>query len=262
MSVDAQPCVSGSFRPAIRLQDSLLARAEERTLIWLARRLPRRVGSDHLTMLALAAMLGAGLSFWLAASSRVALALVVACLIGNWFGDSLDGTLARVRDQQRPRYGYYVDHAIDVVGTLFLFGGMALSGFMTAAVAATLLIAYYLVSLEVYLATTSLGTFRMSFFKVGPTELRIGLALGAIALFWSPMPIVFGRRMLLFDLGGIIATIGLGITFVVSLIRNASALYAMEPLPGNRLSIAEETPGRALRSEGGQPHDGVRALLH
>ena len=230
MAAIAPATVSDSFRSATRVQEGLLARVEKRSLIWLAHRLPRWVNSDHLTALALAAMLGAGLSFWLAAVSPAGLLLVVLCLAVNWFGDSLDGTVARVRDQQRPRYGYYVDHVADVVGTLFLFGGMALSGFMTPAVSAMLLIAYYLLSLEVYLAANSLGTFRMSFFKVGPTELRILLAAGAIASLWRPMPIVFGLRMSLFDLGGTIGTIGLGVTFVISVIRNTMALYALEPI--------------------------------
>jgi archaetidylinositol phosphate synthase len=221
---------STTYRPAVRVQDSILTRLERRTLIWLAHRIPRRINSDHLTALALVAMLGAGLSFWLARTTPVGLVLIVVCLAINWFGDSLDGTLARVRNCQRPRYGYYVDHVVDVVGTLFLFGGMALSGFMSPAVAAALLIAYYLLSLEVYLATHSLGTFQMSFFKMGPTELRILLAVGAIALFWNPMPIVFGHRMTLFDLGGAIGAAGLVVTFVVSALRNGRALYQMEKL--------------------------------
>jgi phosphatidylglycerophosphate synthase len=233
MSAIAPATVSDSFRSATRVQEGLLARGEKRTLIWLAHRLPRWVNSDHLTALALAAMLGTGLSFWLAAVSPAGLPLVVLCLAVNWFGDSLDGTVARVRDQQRPRYGYYVDHVADVVGTLFLFGGMALSGFMAPAVAAMLLIAYYLLSLEVYLAANSLGTFRMSFFKVGPTDCA-SCSAGAIASLWRPMPIVFGFRMSLFDLGGIIGAIGLGVTFVISVIRNTRALYALEPLADRR----------------------------
>jgi archaetidylinositol phosphate synthase len=225
-----RPTASTTFRPAVRIQDSVLTRLERRTLIWLAHRIPRRINSDHLTALALVAMLGAGLSFWLARTMPAGLALVVVCLAINWFGDSLDGTLARVRNCQRPRYGYYVDHVVDVVGTLFLFGGMALSGFMSPGVAAALLIAYYLVSLEVYLATHSLGTFQMSFLKMGPTELRILLAIGAIALFWNPMPVVFGHRMTLFDLGGAIGAAGLVMTFVVSAVRNGRTLYKLEKL--------------------------------
>src|SRR4029077_10212583 len=97
-------------------------------------RMPAHVNSDHLTALALAAMLGAGLSFWLARVSSAGLVLGVMCLAVNWFGDSLDGTLARVRHHERPRYGFYVDHVVDAFGALFLLGGMALSGYMATSV--------------------------------------------------------------------------------------------------------------------------------
>src|SRR5215470_17351273 len=115
------------FREAGRSLTSLLAPLEKRLLLWLAARMPRWVRSDHLTVLALVAMLLAGLSYWLARVSDVGLLLVVVWLAINWFGDSLDGTLARVRRQQRPRYGFYVDHIVDCFGVLFLFGGLALS---------------------------------------------------------------------------------------------------------------------------------------
>ena len=128
-------------------------------------------------------MAGAGLSFWLAGSNPIAGAsLVVLCLLLNWFGDSLDGTVARVRDQQRPRYGYYVDHVLDLAGTAMLFAGLAASGYMTPSVAVLVVAAYYLVSAETFLATHSRGVFKMAFLGVGPTELRVLLAAGAIAL--------------------------------------------------------------------------------
>jgi phosphatidylglycerophosphate synthase len=219
-----------AYREARREHRSLTAVAEKKALVWMAERMPAGINSDHLTALGLLAFLGGGISYALVPRSPLWLHGVNVCLVLNWLGDSLDGTLARVRNCQRPRYGYYVDHVVDVVGTLFLFGGMALSGFMSPGVAAALLIAYYLLSLEVYLATHSLGTFQMSFFKMGPTELRILLAIGAIALFWNPMPIVFGHRMTLFDLGGAIGAAGLIVTFVVSAVRNGRALYQMEKL--------------------------------
>jgi phosphatidylglycerophosphate synthase len=152
----------------------------------------------------------------------------------NWFGDSLDGTLARVRQQPRPRYGYYVDHVVDAIGAMCLFGGMAASGFMSAPVAAVLLIAYFLLCLEVYLATVSLGEFRMSFFGVGPTELRIVLALGNIALLVHPTAVVAGHTFKLFDVGGVIGAAGLLATFLFSAARNTRTLYREEPLPPRR----------------------------
>jgi len=106
----------------VRQQHSLLPSMEKKLLIWIAERLPAWINSDHLTLLGFLAMLGVGLSYWASAWDRRALILAIFGLILNWLGDSLDGTLARVRDQQRPRYGFYVDHVVDIVGILFLIG--------------------------------------------------------------------------------------------------------------------------------------------
>ena len=114
----------------VRQHGSILAAVEKRALVWMANHLPRWVHSDHLTLLGFAAMLLAGIAYWAAHRNRLALLVVVIALAVNWLGDSLDGTLARVRNQQRPRYGFYVDHVLDIVGTLFLLGGLALSGYM------------------------------------------------------------------------------------------------------------------------------------
>jgi archaetidylinositol phosphate synthase len=214
----------------VRQHNSILATAEKRALIWMATRLPRWVHSDHLSGLGLASMAGAGLAFVVAASEPVAGAsLVVLCLILNWFGDSLDGTLARVRDQQRPRYGYYVDHVIDLAGTAMLFAGLAASGYMSPAIAALVVAAYFMVSAETYLATHSRGVFKMAFLGVGPTELRILLAAGALALINTPMVSPFGvSPIALWDLGGVIGSIGMLGAFVVSSARNTRALYIEE----------------------------------
>ena len=107
---------------------SVLADAERRVLVWLAMRLPPRVTSDGLTYLGAAGMAGAGCALAAASHSRQWLALVPVFLAINWFGDSLDGTLARVRNTQRPRYGYYLDHVVDLVNTFVLFAGLGVSG--------------------------------------------------------------------------------------------------------------------------------------
>src|SRR5574341_2535073 len=161
------------FQSAERAQRSILARAEKATLLWLAARMPPWVSSDLLTITGSVAMLGAGLSYWLSRYDRRGLLLVILFLAINWFGDSLDGTIARFRNQQRPRYGFYVDHVVDTLNTLLLLGGLALSGYISAWVAAAMLIAFYLVSIEVYLAAYTLGTFHLSMGGFGPTELRI-----------------------------------------------------------------------------------------
>ena len=232
MTTAARPVsATGRFTDASRVHTSVLAQAEKTALVWLAWRLPGWVNSDHLTALALAAMLGAGLSYWLSSVTPAGLVLVVVCLILNWFGDSLDGTLARVRNQQRPRYGFYVDHVVDALGAALLLGGLGLSGYMSPMVAALLTAAYLLLLVEVFLATHSIGTFTMSYFKVGPTELRIILAIGTLTLWFHPRTEILGRQFLLFDVGGAIATIGLVVTFLVSAFVNTRALYLAEPLP-------------------------------
>jgi archaetidylinositol phosphate synthase len=216
----------------IRENDSLLATAEKRALHYMAERLPKWVNSDHLTLLGLSAMFLAGASYWVSRWDRRALLLVVISLAVNWFGDSLDGTLARVRNQQRPRYGFYVDHVVDLVGTFFLLGGLALSGFMTPLIALGMLAIFLMVEAEVYLATHVRGVFKMAFLKCGPTELRIILAVGTLYLFRSPMVGLGGAgRYLLFDVGGMVATLGMAMAMVVSSVRNTRALYRAEPLP-------------------------------
>jgi archaetidylinositol phosphate synthase len=216
----------------VRLNTSVLASVEKRTLIWIAGRLPSWVSSDHLTLLAAVSMVGAGAAFWAARYWLPALWLVVVALALNWFGDSLDGTLARVRKHERPRYGFYVDHVLDVVGISVLVAGMALSGFITPVIGLVMLIAYLLVSAEVFLATAVNGQFRMSFFSVGPTELRIILAAGALRLLSGPTVNPFGLgTVLLFDIGAIVAAAGLAVALVTGASRTTMALYRAEPLP-------------------------------
>ena len=214
----------------VRQHNSILASAEKRALIWIAERLPRWIHSDHLSALGLAAMAGAGVSFWVAQSDPVAGALlVVLCLLLNWFGDSLDGTVARVRDQQRPRYGYYVDHVIDLAGTALMFAGVAASGYMSPVMATLVVAAFFLVSAETYLATHARGVFKMAFIGVGPTELRILLAAGALALINSPTVDFLGLgQVRLWDIGGLIGAIGMAMTFIVSSAKNVHALYVEE----------------------------------
>ncbi len=214
----------------VRINRSLLAQVERRTLLWLAHRLPARIHSDHLTALAVVGTAIASLSFALARLFPVALVGVVAGLALNWFGDSLDGTVARVRKQERPRYGFYVDHVLDVVGATMLMGGMAVSGLMTPLVALGVLVAYLLVSAEVFLSTAVGGEFRMSFVRIGPTELRLGIAALAVALIRWPTAHVPGLgRVLVMDVAGLVAIAGLLTALGVSAILMGRHLYVAEP---------------------------------
>jgi phosphatidylglycerophosphate synthase len=213
----------------------VLAAAERRVLVWLAIRLPPRVTSDGLTYLGAAGMVGAGCALAAASHSRAWLALVPAFLAINWFGDSLDGTLARVRNAQRPRYGYYLDHVVDLANTLVLFAGLAVSGIASPLVAAGVLVAYLLLAAESFLATHALGVFRISFAGFGPTELRILLSIGAIAAIEHPIVTPFGLgRIWLWDVGGLCGIVGMMSVFAMNAARNARALATADPLPGGR----------------------------
>jgi phosphatidylglycerophosphate synthase len=221
----------GKFQEASRAQVSLLAPLEKKCLIWLARRTPRWINSDHLTALGLISLAGAGLSYWYARWSTAGLLAAIVFIVLNWLGDSLDGTLARERNQQRPRYGFYVDHVVDAFGTFFLLAGLGLSGYMSERVATGLLIAYFMLSIEVYLATYTLGTFHLSFAKFSPTELRILLVIGNVALFYRPVVKILGSSYLLFDVGGTIGIVGLALMVLTAVARHTAALYRAEPIP-------------------------------
>jgi archaetidylinositol phosphate synthase len=221
---------SAPFKDALRLQESFTASAERRLLSWLAARLPARVNSDHLTLLGFVAMFLAGASYAFARTHRAGLLFATLFLALNWFGDSLDGTLARLRNRQRPRYGFYVDHMIDTFGGFFLMGGLAISGFVDWRIALGMFVAFLMLSIEVYLATYTVGIFRLSFAKFGPTEIRILLALGNAALWVHPVTRIFGSSYRIFDLGGIVAIAGMSLMLVVYTIFNAVKLYRAEPV--------------------------------
>ena len=220
-----------AFRPARRVNDALTASLEKRVLQWMAARAPRWVSSDGLTVLGLGAQIGAGAGYALARYNRWALLLVIACVVMNWFGDSMDGTLARVRGQQRPRYGFYVDHMVDVFGAVALMCGMGCSGLVHWQVAIAMLVAFLLLSCESYLATYTLSEFQLSQGLFGPTEIRVLLIAGNVALLRSPYSVIFGHRWLLFDVGGVIAAVGMVGMAVVLTVRHTAQLYREEPLP-------------------------------
>ena len=251
--------MNGRFLHATRVMNGITARLEKKALLWMAERLPAAVHSDHLTALAALAMAGAAACYAWAREWPSALHLVNACLLLNWFGDSLDGTVARVRNQQRPRYGFYVDHVLDCAGIALLVMGMAASGLMSLPLALGFLVAYFLVSLEVYLATYCLATFKMSFAGFGPTELRILVAVGNLFALNSGTAAVFGRTMPLFDIGAAVAIPVLLIAFLTAAVRNGRALFAAEPRPSaqssRRADSLPSSDARPRRAPAETPHE-------
>ena len=219
------------FEDARRVHQSWLASGEKKLLLSMAERTPAWIGPDHLTVLGFIAQLLAGVCYAWSRWNRAALLLVIICLAVNWLGDSLDGTLARFRNQQRPRYGFYVDHMIDSFGSLSLMVGLALSGFMHPVIAITLLILFLLLSIQSYLATYTMGEFHISLWSFGPTELRVLLAVGNLALFWKPMVHVLGHGPYrLFDVGGAVGIAGMTLMIMAITIKNTRRLYHEERL--------------------------------
>jgi len=218
------------FNSAARIQGSITARKEKELLIWMAERTPRSITADHLTLLGFGAQLLAGVCYALSGWNRGALFAVIFFIALNWLGDSLDGTLARVRQQQRPRYGFYVDHMVDTFGSAFLMIGLAVSGYLHWQVALAMLIAFLVLSIEAYLATYCVDRFHMSHGLFGPTELRILLIVGTLALYFHPHARLFGREFLLFDVGGAIVAAGMTMLAVNATVRHTIELYRREPL--------------------------------
>jgi len=216
------------FKNATRTQESILAPLERRFLIWTAKRLPAWVGPDHLTILGFLGQIMAGVFYSQVGKWPPFFYFVNFCIFINWFGDSLDGTVARVRNKQRPRYGFYVDHIIDVLGAFALMTGLGFSGYITPMVAAALLVCFLMFSAETYLSSYAVGNFKLSYFKFSPTEIRVLLIVGNMFAVTRPMMHVFGRPFKFFDFGCAVAAVCMFITLIISAIRNIRYLYNVE----------------------------------
>jgi len=215
------------FREAPRVL-GLTGRIEKRALLWMAARVPAALTPDHLTLLGLGATVGCGAAYALAGTRPWLLLVVNAGLALNWLGDSLDGTLARHRHHERPRFGFYVDHLADAFGALFIVGGLALSSLMTPLVGAALLVAYFLLGIQTYLAAYAIGRFKISWGGFGGTELRLLLAALNVLVMFRPRVEAAGSSWLLFDIVGAAAAAGLVVVSVVAGVRGTLALAREE----------------------------------
>jgi archaetidylinositol phosphate synthase len=158
---------------AERSKRFLLAEPEGRALEWLARRVPGRIKPDHLTALGVVASIGIAAAYVLSNGDRLWLWAASALLVVHWLGDSLDGTLARVRRSERPRYGYYLDHLVDAFATAAIGIGLGLSPYMLLAVGLAVVVAYLILSINTYLETHAFGVFTLGYGRFGPTEARL-----------------------------------------------------------------------------------------
>ena len=203
---------------------------EKHLLTWMAIRMPAAINPDHLTALGFAAQVLAGGAYALSSRDGRFLWLVNFFLAINWFGDSLDGTLARVRNRQRPRYGFYVDHIADTFGAFALMAGLGCSGYTHWEIAAGMLVCFYALSIESYLATYTTGRFHLSHGLFGPTELRILLAIGNILILNYPYMNLAGRRFLSVDFGGAVAIACMAAMVLFAAFRQTVLLYKKEAL--------------------------------
>jgi len=222
--------IGSKFRNATRVQEAITARLERRALLWLAQRTPDAISVDHLTALGFGAQIVASIFYALSRWNKYYLLLATLFIALNWLGDSLDGTLARYRNRLRSRYGFYVDHMADTFGAVFLMTGLALSGFLHWQIAVGMLVGFLVLSIESYLTTYTLGKFRMSYALFGPTEIRILLMIGNIALIFRPHAHLLGREFLLFDVGGVIAIAGMIGMAVIATASHTARLYREERL--------------------------------
>jgi archaetidylinositol phosphate synthase len=206
----------------------LLAEPERRLLRAMATLLPRWVTSDGLTALGVVGAVGAGVAYALSTLSAAWLWAASALLVVNWFGDSLDGTLARVRRAERPRYGYYLDHMVDAFSTAAIGAGIGLSPYVNLGVALAGVIAYLILSINIYLESQAFGVFRLGYSRIGPTEARIVLISANAALALSgpsaaAVPIATGAVTAL--------VVGMLVMVAVRIGRNLSQLARLEPPP-------------------------------
>jgi archaetidylinositol phosphate synthase len=237
---DGAAAAPGSTPPLSRRQiDGLTARVERRALVALAKRMPAWVTPDHLTALGALGMAGAGICYALVPLTSAALLGVNLSLLVNWFGDSLDGTLARVRQCQRPRYGFYVDHLVDGVGALLLVAGLAVSGLTAPALAWAVLLAYLILQLHIVLKAHATGVFQIAFGGVGGTELRLLLVALNTSL-WAQPAVLDAFRGGLLDATLMVGTAALTGILLVDAIHTARDLDLAERLPATLPG-----PGRA-----------------
>jgi phosphatidylglycerophosphate synthase len=221
---------------AEREPNFLLARAEKRALRAIAGRLPRWVLPDDLTALGVLSALGICTAYVLSNYDPVWLWVASGLLVVHWLGDSLDGTLARVRGIQRPRYGYYLDHLVDAVSTALIGIGLGLSPYMLLSIGTLIVVAYLILSINVYLEAHALGRFSIGYGLIGPTEIRLILIGLNTALALAPGGVHFTvghTRFTPLDLVGMAIAGVMVVLLLARVVRNLRELAALEP-PASR----------------------------
>ena len=227
-----------STEQSVRIQTSVLNGVEKKVLLWLAERQPKWVDSDMLTFIGFLGAVIIALGYILSNINVQFLWLASLGFIINWYGDSLDGTLARYRKHQRPIYGFYLDHTMDAVNETFMFMGVGLSPFMRFDLACVLLVVYLMLTLNVSMNAHLKGEFRLSYAKLGPTEFRlIAIIVNAVLVFSKPLRtwvvrpswLPSGLEFQTFDLVGIVILLALVLIYIVTIWQDARHYAKIDP---------------------------------
>ena len=230
-------------KKAVRIQNSILNGAEKKALAWLAERQPKWVVSDMLTLVGIIGALMIGAGFVLCSKNINWLWLSIAGFVVNWYGDSLDGTLARVRNTQRPLYGYYLDHTVDCFNEAFMFLGLGLSYLMRLDIAQMILIVYLFLTVNVSVNAHLKSEFKLTYGKLGPTEFRVIACLLIMCVIFFPCIREFhtsmhflGREVALtaLDIAGLVILAVLVLIYLVTVIQDARGYAKADPMPERR----------------------------
>lgn len=220
-------------KPEVRIQTSILNGIEKKVLIWLAERMPKKLNSDHLTGLGLLGALISSAGYILSNWDINYLWLASVGLVVNWFGDSLDGTLARVRKAQRPIYGFFIDHNVDGLTVLIICIGAGFSPFIKFSTAMLVLSAYLLLSIFTYINTYLNGEFKITYHKLGPTEFRLVVILiNTLFIYFSsgnPNLSFSGMTISLNDAIGVFVAFILFIIYLVNFFKDKSKYAKIDP---------------------------------
>lgn len=225
---------------AVRIQTSFLNALEKKALVWLAERQPKWMTSDILTYIGTLGAVVIAVGYILSAWNINFLWLSSLGFVINWYGDSLDGTLARVRKTQRPVYGYYIDHTVDCINEFIMFIGIGLSGLMHFSLAMVILAVYFMLTINVSINAHLKKEFRLTYAKLGPTEFRI-LAIIANTVLALVRPIsefaltffIFGREFTLasLDIVGIVVLVVLAVIYLTTIVKDGHDYAEMDPMP-------------------------------
>lgn len=232
--------MAGNKADAVRIQTSVLNAAEKKVLVWLAQRQPRWMTSDILTYIGTFGAIVIAAGYVLSAWNPAFLWISSMGFVINWYGDSLDGTLARVRNLQRPVYGYYLDHTIDAINEVIIFVGVGLSGLIHLEIALLALVMYLLMTINVSINAHLKKEFRLTYAKMGPTEFRIiMIIINTMFALVRPLRefshefVLFGHDLVFgaLDYIGVVIVIILAVLHLAEVRKDVRDYAEMDPMP-------------------------------